>query len=144
MSVTPACGNAVECLVNGDNIKGHVIFPADSPGEAGKTVLVQFSKDSFATVASDTRVSNTQGLVAVPYSYCAETEKTFSVRAFQDSNGDGMWEAGEAAGRDDGTSDGNSTYKTYSFPKPQPSANPPVGWKIENDVNIWMDSTSAQ
>ncbi|HAR44533.1 MAG TPA: hypothetical protein DCS07_18190 [Bdellovibrionales bacterium] len=139
-----SCGNQLTCAIQGDNIKGHVNFTGAVPAQAGKTIVIQYSKDNFSSVAHASTVSNLQGLISVPYSFCVDNEVDAVFRAIQDDNGNGSWESGEGSGRADTTSDGNAPYKVYNLPVAQPSATPPVPWKVESGVDIAIDSTTAQ
>lgn len=138
------CGKDTNCAVKGDNIKGHINFTNAIAPTAGKNIIIQYSTDNFSTVKDSKTMYNLQGLVTVPYSFCIDNDVNAVLRAFQDDNKDGTWQSGEGAGRDDGTSTGNATYTTHNLPAPQSNTNPPVEWKIDKGVDIWIDTTTAQ
>jgi hypothetical protein len=138
------CGNAVSCALYGDNLKGHIDFTSAIPPSSDKRVILERSIDGGGTFAFAKNLSNSQGLLSLSYTLCVDNDVNVAVRAFQDDNGNGKWDSGEGAGREDGTADGNAPYKTHNFPKPNPSANPPVDWKIDANADITIDSTTAQ
>lgn len=133
------CGSG-NCALTGNNLAGHVIFSSTVPLQTNQTVYVQFSTDSFTTTGASgyqgtSSFSNGQNLVSVPFSMCIPSDTNVSVRAYVDSAvGSGTWTSGKGAGRDDGTSNGNSTYNTR---------NAASGKKVDS-VDITLDSTTAQ
>jgi hypothetical protein len=138
------CGNALNCAINGDNVRGHVLFGQAAQVDAGARVVVEWSKDGFGAVDGLDTIDNAQGLVSVPYSLCVDNNIEVSIRAYQDENGNGAWESGEAAGRDDGTSDGNATYTTHNLAGAEPSGDASGNWEVEKDVNVWLDGSTSQ
>jgi hypothetical protein len=142
--VTTGCGNQLNCAINGDNVKGHIGFTSTITPKTTSQIVVQYSTNSFTSVSDSKNLSNEQGLVVLPYTFCAANDADIAIRAFQDDNGNGNWDSGEGAGRNDGTTDGNANYLTHNFPHPQPSATPPVEWKVDENVDITLDSTSSQ
>lgn len=103
------CGNAVDCAINGDNLKGRVTYGAGVTVHQDANLVIQYSVSSFATDFSNGIKTNPQGLLTVPYGFCAPNG-TFQLRAFQDLNGNGSLDSGEPSGRLDGTSTGDATY----------------------------------
>jgi hypothetical protein len=105
-----ACGNALNCAISGDNLKGHVTFASGVSVQAGANLVVQYSTDSFVSVAKSTIKTNEQGLVAFPYGMCVPENTDVQVRAFQDLNLNGTIDSGDAQGRHDGTDTGNAAF----------------------------------
>ena len=111
LAAFPGCGNAINCALHGDNLKGRVGFAQSVAIRLDAAVVIQYSTDSFATVVlGSTSQANPQGLVTIPFGICAPSDLDYQLRAFQDLNGHGTPDAGEAIGRDDGTSDGDQAY----------------------------------
>lgn len=136
------CGSDLGCTVRGNNVNGRIYFPAGTPVEAGSTIVVQYSEDSFTTIEKTETVWNLQGLVALPYSVCADQDSTFQVRAFQDSDGDGSYDVGEYAGRDDGTSSGHDGYLGRIIVSP--SATDEDQWPTVGTADIYLDDATVQ
>lgn len=105
------CGNELDCALNGNNLKGRVTFAGNVPVQTGTTVVVQWSRDSFATVSGHTTsAANVQGLLSIPYGLCVDTDVNIQVRAFEDTNGNSSPDTGEPSGRYDQTSNGNGNF----------------------------------
>jgi uncharacterized protein (DUF2141 family) len=118
LSLIPAlllagCGNAVNCVVDGDNLRGRITIGDSVKINSGAQLIVEWSTNSFATVPtlSDTvAVKNVHGMPSVSYSACIYNDGTYQLRAFQDVNGNGVLDAGEGSGRYDGTAEGNGSF----------------------------------
>lgn len=140
------CGNSMNCAILGNNVNGRINFGDRAPFGSQRTQLkVELSKDIFATVWQSQVVDNSQNLISVPYSLCADNNVNFTIRAFSDQNANGKWDAGEGTGRDDGTSDGNAAYVTRNIPYTAPADKNTSGdWKKINGVDIWIDEGATR
>lgn len=103
------CGNAIDCAVNGDNLRGRVTYGQNVAIHGEANVVVQYSTSSFATDTVSDPQSNLQGLLTVPYGFCVPSG-TYQLRAFQDLNKNGELDVGEPWGRLDGTDSGDAAY----------------------------------
>lgn len=110
------CGPGIDCVVNGDNVKGHVGFGTAVSINESAPLVVQWSNDSFAASNNSSTIDNRHGLVSVPYSFCLD-QGSYQFRAFQDLNSNGTLDAGEPSGRYDGTNDGSSGFVTKTITK---------------------------
>ncbi|MGZ3697442.1 MAG: hypothetical protein ACXWP5_05015 [Bdellovibrionota bacterium] len=131
------CGANSGCIINGDNVKGHVLSSTAAPVRSNVNIIVEISQDTFATVANRAVINNAQGLISVPYTICANTGVDFKVRAYQDTNGNSAWDSGEPSGRDDGTSNGNATNFTIR------NITTTQGWTVLSGVDVTLDSTTG-
>ena len=138
-----ACSeNQFNCEIQGNNVEGRIHFANGVPLESRTTILVQTSTDGFATAPEYTEhVDNLQGLISLPYDICADPGSV-SVRAFQDTNGNGAYDAGEPAGRRDGTSSGHAAYSTFTI-DPFDDQSEDAEWDTEEGVNFALDATTA-
>ncbi len=134
--VSTGCGNSITCALQGDNLRGHVLFAEGVTIEPTAAIVVQVSTDSFAT-AGTTKFSvvNTNALVSVPYEACVDNDTTYQLRAFQDLDQDGVLEAGEAIGLYDDTDTGNAAYQSVTIPSSVDQST----WTIEKDINLTLD-----
>lgn len=142
---TAGCGNTLDCIIRGDNVKGRIVFGPGAPARARANTIVETSTDGFATSGdSGTSEHNLHGFISFDYSLCAPNDADFSVRAYQDENGNGTWDPGEANGRDDGTSDGHGAYRTYRLAAPIETEDDAGVWNVQRGVDITMDSKGAR
>ncbi len=133
-----SCGSEVGCALYGDNVEGHVTFTSTAPATLGAIVVIETSEDDFASIKRTVKVVNQQGFLTVGYSICADVDIVFKVRAYRDVDNDNAWESGEGAGRNDGTSDGHSTYTSHTI------SNSDGQWSVESGVNVYLDATTSQ
>lgn len=98
--------------------KGRINFTSQVQAQPGNTVIVQLSNDKFVTVYSSIRIRNEAGLLTLPFEFpfpgAVSAWIGLSVRAFQDSNGNGQWDNGEGSGRFDQSDTGNSDFFMFS------------------------------
>lgn len=135
------CGSSLDCLT-GDNVRGRVLMTSTTSGtepRGGAKLLIQYSEDSFTSIKRTATSDNKQGFTSVPFSLCADLDRNFQLRAFQDINGDRVWATGEAAGRDDGTANGNATYTSAQVSKTAAGLS-----SSREGVEIVLDETTAQ
>ncbi|HUP58540.1 MAG TPA: hypothetical protein VM598_13870 [Bdellovibrionota bacterium] len=107
--VATACGNPIDCAVNGDNLEGRITFGQGIPIRADAPLVIQYSTTSFATNGTPSTKTNPHGLPTVPYGFCVPVG-VYQLRAFQDLNGNGSLDAGEPSGRKDDTTTGNASF----------------------------------
>lgn len=112
------CESELNCLVAGDNVRGRVGYGQGITINPDTNLVIQFSTSStFASAVSTGKTQkNPHGLVTVPYSLCATEGATVYFRAFQDTDGDGTLDSGEASGLFDGTSNGNAAATSKLIP----------------------------
>ncbi len=105
------CGTASRQNVYAQYILGRVNFTDRVPPQSGVSVVIEYSSNNFTTIQGSTSVSNSVGLLTVPYNlgFATGTADYVQFRAFADTNGNGTWDAGEGTGRFDNTDTGNST-----------------------------------
>jgi hypothetical protein len=131
------CGNSLNCAINGDNLKGRILYSSNVPIQTDSPVVVEWSKDSFSTVSgrfiSD---KNVQGLVTVPYSLCVDNDVDVQLRSYEDVNGDNQLTTGEYAGRYDKTDNGDGTYTNVNIPSSVSNSN----WKVSDGIDITLDT----
>lgn len=131
---------AANCVANGNNVKGHVIFGNGVTLIPGSDIIIQWSTDSFATVTNvGVTTNNAQGFVAVPFSFCIDTGKSFQLRAFQADDKTMTYHSGEATGRYDGTDTGNAAYITTNLFQNQIS-----DWPLLQGLEIVLDGSGPQ
>jgi hypothetical protein len=112
----------LDCLVSGDNVHGRVTFGVGTTIHQGTNILVQWSADSFSSVTGTTTESNMHGLVTVPFGMCVTTNTDYQLRAFQDFNGNGQPDTGEARGLYDGVNGSDGAYITVRVGKDSQNA----------------------
>lgn len=110
------CGNTLNCAVLGDNLSGRITFANGTRAELNGSIVIEWSKDSFATVGGRGYISNNHGLLTFRYSVCVDNDVPVAVRAYQDENEDRVQSTGEASGRYDGTDTGDAAYLTKTVP----------------------------
>ena len=118
LALLSGCGSVVTRPLN---IAGRVIFTDGVAAIPGARLVVEASVDEFATVAVKKSFNNDQGFLAVPFEiedFSVPGDAAFlMVRAFQDTSGNGTWEAGEGTGRYDRTQTGNSSFSLIILEK---------------------------
>jgi hypothetical protein len=137
--------NALTYLCTVDTeVTGRINYTGTVPPDPSAPIVIQYSTDNFATAPTAlVVVTNLQGLLTFTFNAsstiaagCPQTVGTvFKFRAFQDSNANGIWDSGEGSGRDDGTSDGNTTVISHAVHSNYLSA---------TDIVIYLDSASGQ
>jgi len=134
--LSAACGNTITCAIQGDNLRGHVLFAEGVEIDSDADIVVQISTDSFASAPmTKSQFHNVNGLVSVPFEACIDNDTSYEVRAFQDTNRDGVLDAGEQVGLYDDTENGNGTPKPISIPGSADNTT----WEVKKDINITLD-----
>ena len=110
------CGLSADCALNGETLQGRVTFGKTVSVRNDVDVVIQYSQNSFSTSIDRVQKSNPQGLLTVPYGFCA-AEGSYQVRAFQDLNGNGNLDSGESYGLMDGTDVGDASYINKTIQK---------------------------
>ena len=130
-----AC-NEVGCAVKGDNAEGRIQFNSAIEIDSKADIVVEWSYDSFATVAGRNRYPNVHGLITFEYSGCVDDNRATQFRAYQDSNKNLSLDTGEASGRHDGTSDGDASFISETIPENLDSND----WNKIDGINISIDT----
>jgi hypothetical protein len=139
------CGDAINCAIQGDNVHGRVNFTAANPPRSDREILVEISNTgSFGAVTDTVRLSNTQGLMSVPFSLCTAPNTTYAFRAYQDDNQDSAFTSGEPNGRHDGTTNGHAAIVPRTIPSPAAATSSDDSWPEISAVDIDLDSNAAQ
>ena len=133
---TAGCGNSLNCALLGDNLRGRISLASEVPLDEGADIVVEWSDDAFATVSDSSSSTNVHGLVSIPYTACVSNDIAYSVRAYQDANGNGTGDTGEYLGQYDDTADGNGTLKTVTVP----GSTDNTEWQVEDGIDITLDS----
>ena len=105
-----ACGKGTPDKVYANYLTGRVNVAGTVSVQSGAPILIEYSTDGFATVSGTLRLNNDQGLLTLPYriEFKSYDGDYVQLRAYQDSNKNGIWDPGEASGRYDNTTAGNS------------------------------------
>jgi len=136
LGLSTACGNSITCAIQGDNLRGHVLFAEGVEIDSNADIVVQVSTDSFVSAPmTKSQFHNVNGLVSVPFEACIDNDTAYQVRAFQDSNRDGVLDSGEIVGLYDDTEDGNSTLKSINIPGSADNST----WEVKKDINLTLD-----
>jgi len=137
-SLLTGCGQK-SCFTDGDNVHGRINFSERATPRTDKKIIIESSSDGFAVIDGTNYKVNPQEFLTVGYTVCAPVGKRFFVRAFQDENGNGIYDLGEPAGRNDGTDDGNSDYKVHTIQNNTSKDE----WNVISGVDITLDSTEG-
>lgn len=129
------CGNEVDCLIRGDNVRGRVSFASGIEIVSSADIVVEWSQDGFSSVGGRSRQRNNNGLVNVPYSMCANDGVALSFRAYQDLDNDATLDAGENSGRFDGTGDGDAAFQSRTIPESTEQ-----NWETIEAIDIAVDT----
>lgn len=129
----------LDCVVSGDNVIGRVNYTDRITRSAGSDIVVEGSRDNFSTIHHKKVVSNRHELVTIPYTLCIKEDSNTRFRAFQDADSDGVYDDGEAFGRYDQTSNGNSDY----IEKSAPSAAADDEGRVLRAIDIDLDSSTS-
>ncbi len=128
------------------NFEVRVISTSGSPLVSGSKLIAQVSTDGFVTVLKSGSVRNDQGLGVVPLrvkdAAVSSANPYVEVRAFQDTNDSGAWEAGEPTGRYDGTSTGNSSFRVILTEEDGTSLF--SGTATVRGIDVHVDGTTVQ
>ena len=130
------CGNELECALKGDNGIGRLTFSPFVAVSSVGAVRIEWSTDSFTTVAGGRSFENIHGLPTFVHTLCLDNNKDFSFRAYQDLNLNGLLDSGEVYGRFDGTVNGDGSYLTKNIPSETASSK----WPIVSGIDIVVDS----
>lgn len=130
------CGNALNCAILGDNVKGRVTFGSSVNVVAGSAVIVEWSMDSFSSVSGRSTQRNIHGLLSVPYSTCIDSGVDVQFRAYQDLNENTLLDGGEAYGRYDQTGSGDASYLSKQVPASSASSD----WRVLEGIDIAIDT----
>lgn len=134
------CADALNCLISGDNVEGRINYSASVAPQAGKTLIIQYSTDSgFGSISGTASRTNDQGVLSMPYSLCVSEGTSYYIRAFQDSDSDGSYTAGEGSGRRDGTDSGNTAPTAVLVPSSASSDNP----NEQTEIDLSLDTTGG-
>ncbi len=134
------CGNSLSCALLGDNVRGRINFAPSVPIESRAPLVVEWSTDSFATAGISSSKNNEHDLLTVPYTLCVDNNKNIQFRAYQDRNGNRQPDAGETAGRYDGTPDGNAGFITKNVPSVgSASSSTASTWEKISSIDITLD-----
>lgn len=138
-----SCGSDTTTYIN---FEVRVISTATAPLTAGGRVIAQVSTDGFVTVLKSGSTRNDQGLGTVPVvvkdAPVSTANPYVEVRAFQDTNESGAWEAGEPTGRYDGTVDGNGSFRVILTEENGTSVF--SGSATVKGIDVHLDGTAAQ
>jgi hypothetical protein len=116
------CGNALDCALNGDNLKGRLTFGSGVAVRTDANLVIQYSTDSFGSNKISGTKTNPQGLLTVPYTFCVASG-TYQLRAFEDLNKNGELDSGEPSGRLDGTDTGDASFVSKTITTTSSDAN---------------------
>ncbi|MCC7443006.1 MAG: hypothetical protein IT285_15340 [Bdellovibrionales bacterium] len=145
LPVLSGCGNALNCEIYGDNVEGRIYFTRDVEVDRGKNIVVEYSENAFTSVTKTSPLDNQQGLLSIPYSLCAESEVDFAIRAYQDENGNGVYDAGEGNGRHDLGPGSHTAYREHQLgPAEENAEDSNDVWPTKSAVDVWLDETGAQ
>ncbi|HLE01570.1 MAG TPA: hypothetical protein VJB59_15005 [Bdellovibrionota bacterium] len=141
MVLVSGCGKSTSCVLHGDNLKGRITFAANIPVLTDAPLVVEWSRDSFATVSGrSTSNPNIHGLVSVPYSLCVDNDVNVQVRAYEDINRSTTLEGTEYAGRYDQSSTGDVAFVNVLVPSSPSSTNGENNWEVKEGVDIVIDT----
>jgi len=135
------CGNSANCALKGDNLKGRVTFAGNVLVQPEASVVVEWSKDSFATVSGRSiSKPNVQGLLSVPYSLCVDNDINVQVRGYEDINDNITPDGSEYAGRYDQTSNGDAPFVNVQVHASTASGSTQSTWEIKEGVDLVIDT----
>jgi hypothetical protein len=134
--LSTGCG--VRCTFTPDNIQGRVLYSNSVTASDLTRLRIEAIDVAETTVLESKSIDNSLGFTAVSYSLCVDPSVPVKIRAFEDTNLNESFDAGEPNGRDDDDDTAHGTYRTITVDNDGDSDG-----KVK-DIDITLDQTAAQ